>query len=212
MSNGGRVVGVVQDFHFKSLKENIDPLTMRVDRGRKGLLTVKLSSNDLTNTVASIEEKWKAVLPNEPFDYYFLDEFFDRQYRADERFGYLIFNFSMLAIIISCLGLFGLVAYSTVQRRREIGIRKVIGASVMGIVKLLSKEFLKLVGLAIIVASPLAWLVMNYWLEDFAYQIEIQWWVFVMAGTMVLTIALLTVGFHAIKAANINPVKSLRTE
>tara|TARA_R110002124_G_scaffold57700_9_gene161461 strand:- start:11815 stop:14187 length:2373 start_codon:yes stop_codon:yes gene_type:complete len=208
----GRVVGVVQDFHFKSLKENIDPLTMRVDRGRKGLLTVKLSSNDLTNTVASIEEKWKAVLPNEPFDYYFLDEFFDRQYRADERFGYLIFNFSMLAIIISCLGLFGLVAYSTVQRRREIGIRKVIGASVMGIVKLLSKEFLKLVGLAIIVASPLAWLVMNYWLEDFAYQIEIQWWVFVMAGTMVLTIALLTVGFHAIKAANINPVKSLRTE
>lgn len=208
----GRVVGVVQDFHFQSLKENIKPLTLRIDIGRKGLLTVKLRPLDITKTVASIEEKWKTIVPNEPFDYYFLDEYFDRQYRADERFGNLIFNFSMLAIIISCLGLLGLAAYSTIQRRREIGIRKVIGSSVMGIVKLLSTDFLKLVGMAILVASPLAWLVMNSWLKDFAYRIEIQWWVFALAGVSALIIALLTVSFHAVKAAIVNPVKSLRTE
>ncbi len=208
----GRVVGVVQDFHFKSLKENIEPLTLRIELGRTGRLTVKLKPDDIGKTVASIEEKWKTTVPNEPFDYYFLDEYFDRQYRADQRFGNLVFNFSLLAIIISCLGLLGLAAYSTIQRRREIGIRKVIGSSVMGIVELLSKDFLKLVGIAIIVASPLAWLVMNSWLKDFAYRIEIQWWVFAFAGISALLVALLTVSFHAIKAALANPVKSLRTE
>lgn len=208
----GKVVGVVQDFHFQSLKENIKPLTMRVDIGGKGLLAVKLTPHDISKTVASIEEKWKTIVPNEPFNYYFLDEYFDRQYRTDERFGNLIFNFSMLAIIISCMGLLGLAAYNTIQRRREIGIRKVIGSSVMDIVKLLSIEFLKLVSIAILVASPLAWLVMNSWLKDFAYRVEVQWWVFVLAGMSALFIAFLTVSFHAIKAAIANPVKSLRTE
>ncbi len=208
----GRVVGVVQDFNFKSLKENIEPLTLRVDVGRKGLLAVKLTPHDMAKTVASIEEKWKVIVPNEPFDYFFLDEYFDRQYRADERFGALIFNFSVLAIVISCLGLLGLAAYSTVKRRREIGIRKVVGSSVMGIVELLSKEFLKLVAIAILVASPLAGLAMDSWLKDFAYRTQIQWWVFALAGTSALSIALLTVSFHAIKAALTNPAKSLRTE
>lgn len=208
----GKVVGVVQDFHFKSLKEDIKPLTMRIDLGRLGNLAVKLSSQDVSQTVASIEEKWKALKPKEPFDYYFLDEYFDRQYRSEIRFGNLIFSFSMLAIIISCFGLLGLAAYSAVQRRREIGIRKVIGSSVMGIVKLLSKDFLKLVGIAFLIASPLAWLAMNSWLKDFAYRIDIQWWVFAIAGISALAIALLTVSFYAIKAALANPVKSLRTE
>ena len=208
----GRVVGVVQDFHFKSLKENIKPLTLRMEPNRTGLLTVKLTPNDIAKTVASIEETWKRIVPKEPFHYYFLDEYFDRQYRAEERFGNLIFNFSVLAIIISCLGLLGLAAYSTLQRRREIGIRKVLGSSVSRIVNLLSKDFLKLVGLAFLIASPLAWLIMNSWLKDFAYRIDIEWWMFALAGVSAFFIALLTVSFHAIKAAIVNPVKSLRTE
>jgi putative ABC transport system permease protein len=208
----GRVVGVVQDFHFKSLKENIKPLTLRIEPNRTGLLTVKLTPNDIAKTVASIEETWKRIVPKEPFHYYFLDEYFDRQYRAEERFGNLIFNFSVLAIIISCLGLLGLAAYSTLQRRREIGIRKVLGSSVSRIVNLLSKDFLKLVGLAFLIASPLAWLIMNSWLKDFAYRIDIEWWMFALAGVSAFFIALLTVSFHAIKAAIVNPVKSLRTE
>lgn len=208
----GRVIGVVKDFHFKSLKENIKPLSLRVELNRVGMLTVKLTPNAIKETVASIEETWKTIVPNEPFDYYFLDEYFDRQYRSEARFGNLIFNFSLLAIIISCFGLLGLAAYSAVQRRREIGIRKVIGSSVMGIVNLLSSEFIRLVGIAFVVACPLAWLAMNSWLKDFAYRIDIQWWVFALAGISAFSIALLAVSFHAIKAAMANPVQSLRTE
>lgn len=208
----GKVIGVVQDFHFKSLKEDIKPLTMRIDLGRLGNLAVKLTSKNVSKTVASIEEKWQVLEPKEPFDYYFLDEYFDCQYRSEIRFGNLIFNFSLLAIFISCFGLLGLAAYSAIQRRREIGIRKVIGASVMGIVQLLSKDFLKLVGIAFLIASPLAWLAMNSWLTEFAYRIEIKWWVFALAGASAFVIALITVGFHAFKAAMVEPVKSLRTE
>jgi putative ABC transport system permease protein len=208
----GKVIGVVQDFHFKSLKENIKPLTLRIEPNRTGLLTVKLAPQDIVKTVASIEEKWKTIVPSEPFDYYFLDEFFDRQYRTEERFGNLFLNFAALAILISCLGLLGLAAYSTLQRNKEIGIRKVLGSSVMGVVGLLSADFLKLVGIAFLIASPLAWMAMNSWLKDFAYRIDIQWWMFALAGTSALLIAFLTVSFHAIKAGSANPIKSLRTE
>ncbi|GAB5472846.1 MAG: ABC transporter permease [Maribacter sp.] len=208
----GKVVGVVQDFHFKSLKEDIKPLTIRIDLGRLGNLAVKLKPQDVLSTVASIEEKWKALEPKKPFEYYFLDEYFDRQYRSEVRFGNLIFNFSLLAIIISCFGLFGLTAYSAVQRRKEIGIRKVIGASVIDIVRLLSKDFLRLIGIAFLIASPLAWLAMDSWLTSFAYRIEIKWWVFGFAGVSAFSITLLTVGFHALKAAFVEPVESLRTE
>ena len=208
----GRVIGVVKDFHFKSLKENIKPLTLRIEPNRTGLLTVKLASRDITRTVASIEERWKTIVPSVPFDYYFLDEFFDRQYRTEARFGNLFLNFAALAILISCLGLLGLAAYSTLQRNKEIGIRKVLGSTVMRVVGLLSIDFLKLVGIAFLIASPIAWMAMNSWLMDFAYRIDIQWWMFALAGASALLIALLTVSFHAIKASLMNPVKSLHTE
>ena len=208
----GQIIGVVQDFHYTSLKEKIEPLTMRIEPDRNSLLTVKVDPRNIQNTIASIEEEWNKLIPQQPFDYYFLDEFFDRQYRAEERFGNLVLYFSILAIFISCLGLLGLASYSTLQRRREIGIRKIVGASVTGIVHLLSYEFLKLVLFAFLIASPLAWLLMDVWLQDFAYRINIQWWVFVVAGLSAVSIALLTVSFQAIKAALANPVNSVRVE
>lgn len=208
----GQIVGVIKDFHFRSLQQNIPPLTIRMEEGNTGLITVKLKPENIQQTVASIEEKWQTILPNAPFNYYFLDEFFDRQYRTEERFGNLFLSFAALAILISCLGLLGLAAYSTLQRRREIGIRKVLGSSISGVVNLLSLDFLKLVGIAFLIATPLAWFFMNSWLEDFAYRIDIQWWMFALAGGCALLIALLTVSFHAVKAAIVNPVKSLRSE
>jgi putative ABC transport system permease protein len=208
----GQIVGVVKDFHFRSLQENIKPLTMRIEPNMMDLVTVKVSPAQIQQTVAAIENVWQTILPASPFNYYFLDEFFDRQYRTEERFGNLFLNFAILAILISCLGLLGLAAYSTLQRKREIGIRKVIGSSIFGIVKLLSKEFLKLVGIAFFIAMPLAWLIMGQWLKDFAYRIDMQWWIFALAGASAILIALLTVSFHAVKASLANPVKSLRTE
>uniref|UniRef100_UPI003593A941 ABC transporter permease n=1 Tax=Pricia sp. TaxID=2268138 RepID=UPI003593A941 len=208
----GQIIGVVKDFHFKSLKENIKPMTLAFGTPKADLLAVKIRPDDVQGTLAAIQEKWEAILPNDTFNYYFLDEAFDRQYRAQERFGNLFLAFAFLAILISCLGLLGLAAYSTLQRKREIGIRKVIGSSVFGIVNLISKEFLKLIGIAFLIATPVAWFVMDAWLQDFAYRIDIEWWVFALAGASTLVIAMLTVSFHAIKAALANPVKSLRTE
>jgi putative ABC transport system permease protein len=141
-----------------------------------------------------------------------MDEFFDRQYRSEVRFGKLFFNFSLLAIFISCLGLLGLASYSTMQRTKEIGIRKVMGASVSGIVNLLSKDFLKLVAVSFVIAAPLSWYFMQKWLEHFAYRTGISWWVFVLAGVLALLVAVFTISFQAIKAALMNPVKSLRAE
>ena len=208
----GQVIGVVQDFHFRSLQEPIKPLSMRMESDRTNLLAVKAESKNIENTVEAIKKHWQTILPDQPYSYYFLDEFFDRQYRAEERFGKLFLNFSVLAIFIACLGLLGLASYSTIQRRREIGIRKIIGASVSGIVNLLSVEFLKLVGIAFLIATPVAWYAMDRWLEDFAYRIDISWWIFLSAGVSAMLIALITVGFHAIKAALRNPVMNLRTE
>lgn len=208
----GQIIGVTKDFHFKSLQQNIKPLTVRIEPNNTNFMAVKISPENSTQTVALIQDTWQTILPDQPFDYYFLDEFFDRQYRTEERFGNLFLNFAALAILISCLGLLGLAAYSTLQRKREIGIRKVLGSTVGGVVNLLSKEFLKLVGIAFLIATPIAWFGMHYWLEDFAYRIEIQWWMFALAGGSALLIALLTVSFHAVKASLANPVKSLRTE
>ena len=208
----GQIVGVVKDFHFTSLQEEIKPLTMRIEPERNSILAVKIGPKNVQNTIASIEQEWNKLLPQQPFDYYFLDEFFDRQYRSEQRFGALFLNFAILAIFISCLGLLGLASYSTLQRRREIGIRKIVGASVSGIVNLLSIEFLKLVLIAFLIASPVAWLLMNEWLQDFAYKIDISWWVFAVAGITAILIALFTISFQAVKAAIANPTKSLRTE
>jgi putative ABC transport system permease protein len=208
----GKIVGVMKDFHYRSLQETIKPLSMRIELKQLGLITVKISPQNLTKTIAAIEDKWKVLIPNRPFSYYFLDEFFDRQYRSEQRFGKLFFNFAVLAILISCLGLLGLASYSTLQRTREIGIRKVLGASVPGIVNLLSKDFLILVIISFFIATPVSWFFMHKWLQDFAYRINISWWIFVLAGILAVVIALATISFQAIRAAMSNPVKSLRSE
>jgi putative ABC transport system permease protein len=208
----GKIVGVMKDFHFRSLQEKIKPLSMRVELRALDLVSVKVEAKNLPATLAAIESKWKEVIPNRPFSYYFLDEFFDRQYRAEQRFGKLFFNFAILAIAISCLGLLGLASYSTYQRTREIGIRKVLGASTTGIVNMLSTDFMKLVGISFLIATPVAWYFMHKWLQDFAYRIDIQWWVFAVSGILALIVALGTISFQAIKAAIANPVKSLRSE
>jgi putative ABC transport system permease protein len=209
----GTVIGVVKDFHFKSLQESITPLTFRfLDFWNGDLVSVKIEGNNIKNTLTRIENEWKAQNPEKPFTYFFMNEYFDRQYRADERFEKLFLDFAVLAIFISCLGLLGLASYSTMQRTKEIGVRKVMGASTGSIVGLLSKDFLILVLLAFFVASPLAWFGMNKWLQNFAYQTDIEWWVFVVAAVLSASIAFATISFQSIKAALMNPVKSLRSE
>ncbi len=163
----GTIIGVMKDFHFRSLQQEIKPLSMRIEPQGCNLISINLSTQNLPKTIAAIESKWNTLIPARPFSYFFLDEFFDKQYRSEERFGKLFLNFAVLAIFISCLGLLGLASYSTMQRTREIGIRKVLGASVPNIVNLLSKDFLKLVAIAIIIASPIAWWVMHNWLQGF---------------------------------------------
>lgn len=208
----GVIIGVVKDFHFRSLQENIKPLTMRIEPQDCDMISVNVAPGDLSGTLAAIERKWRTLMPDRPFSYFFLDEFFDRQYRTEERFGKLFFNFALLAIIISCLGLLGLASYSAIQRTREIGIRKVMGASVADIVNLLSRDFLKLVLISFIIATPVAWYFMHKWLQVFAYRISIGWWVFAVAGIIALIIAIGTISYQALKAALADPVKSMRAE
>ena len=208
----GTIIGVVKDFHYQSLQNVIRPLSMRIEPDGVDQISINVRASNLPATIAAIENKWKTVIPYRPFSYFFVDEFFDRQYRSQDRFGKLFLYFAVLAIFISCLGLLGLASYSTIQRTKEIGVRKVLGASVGNIVNLLSKEFMILVGFAFVVAAPVSWLLMRQWLKDFAYRISIGWWIFILAGVLALVIALLTISFQAIKAAVANPIKSLRTE
>jgi putative ABC transport system permease protein len=208
----GTIIGVVKDFHFRSLQENIKPLTLRLEPRDCEVVSVRVAPGNLSGTIAAIERHWKTMMPNRPFSYFFLDEFFDRQYRTEERFGKLFLNFAVLAILISCLGLLGLASYSAIQRTREIGIRKVMGASVSDIVNLLSKDFLKLVLISFVIATPVAWYFMHKWLEVFAYRISIGWWVFALSGFIAVLIAIGTISYQAIKAALADPVKSMRAE
>ena len=210
----GKIIGVIKNFHYQGLQQEIRPLSLRIEPGGCSLLSVKVTTANLKETIASIEKTWHQFIPNRPFSYYFVDDMFDRQYRGEVRFGRLFLYFSGLAIFISCLGLLGLASYSTVQRTKEIGVRKVLGASVTGIVRLLSKDFLVLVGIGFVVATPLSFWLMKRWLEGFAYRIDIfsAWWIFAAAGIMAALIAMLTISFQAIKAAFANPVESLRTE
>ena len=208
----GKIIGVIKNFNFQSLHQDIKPLSIRVEPENFHIISMKVAAANLPATIAAVEKKWKAAIPNRPFSYFFVDEAFDRQYRAEERFGNLFLDFAILAIFISCLGLLGLASYSTTQRTKEIGIRKVMGASVGSITGLLSKDFLKLVLVAIVIALPVAWFAMNRWLQDFAYRSTIPWWIFLVTGIIATLIALITISFQAIKAAIANPVKSLRTE
>ncbi|MCY7351982.1 MAG: ABC transporter permease [Cytophagaceae bacterium] len=205
-----RVIGVVKDFHFKSLHESITPLLMVYERNW-GLI-VKVKTTDMAGFLASLKTQWTQFGVEEPFTYAFMDELVDKTYQSEQKVGVILNSFALLTIFIACLGLFGLATFTAEQRTKEIGVRKVLGASVASIVGLLSKDFLKLVLVAMVLAAPIAWYAMNQWLQDFAYKIDLEWWVFALAGLLALLIALLTVSFQAIKAALMNPVKSLRSE
>lgn len=205
-----RVIGVVKDFHFKSLHESISPLLMVLENNWG--LTVKVNTKDMAGLLASMKSKWGTFGVEEPFTYAFMDELVNKTYHAEQKTGIILSIFAALTIFVACLGLFGLVTFTAEQRKKEIGIRKVLGASVMSITALLSKDFLKLVLVAFVIASPLASLIMSKWLEDFAYRISINWWIFACAAIIAILITLVTVSYQSIKAAIANPVKSLRTE
>ncbi|POY38563.1 cell division protein FtsX [Solitalea longa] len=205
------IIGVVKNFHYQSLRQNIGPLCLFLAK-TDGYAAFKVKTSSVKSLIAQVETKWKALAPGMPFSYRFLDGAFDEMYRSEQHIGKIAIIFALLAIVIACLGLFGLVAYSAEQRTKEIGIRKVLGASAANIIAMLSKDFLKLVLIASLIAFPIAWYAMNKWLQDFVYRIEIGWWVFVLAGLTALVIALVTLSFQSVKAALANPVKSLRTE
>jgi putative ABC transport system permease protein len=204
------VIGVVKNFNFKSLHEAISPLYMTLQP--EGGLIFKIKTTDVAGLLAAMKKDWDAYNTGEPFTYNFMDDLFNKTYSTEQKTGNILNIFSVLIILVACLGLFGLVTYTAEQRTKEIGIRKVLGASVSQVTQMLSKEFLKLVLIASLIAFPVAWWAMNKWLQSFAYRIHISWWIFVVAGLIALLIALLTVSFQAIKAAIANPVKSLRTE
>jgi putative ABC transport system permease protein len=206
------IVGVIANYHHQGLQKAIDPMAILPIPNIRSYYSVKLRSGDARQTIAAMQAQWSHYFPNDPFKYFFLDESFNAQYKADIRFGQVFGLFAFLAILIACFGLLGLSAYNVLQRTKEIGIRKVLGASARNLVILLSSEFLLLVCISLFIAIPIAWWVMNNWLQDFAYRISIQWWVFVMAGILAIGIALSTVGLQALRAALANPVKSLRTE
>ncbi len=208
----GEVVGVVQDFHYASLHQAIAPMIVINSPDFVRFLSVKVKTGNFAETLSFLRQRWEAIFPESPFVFSFLDEDLNRLYRAEEKMGQVFGYFTILAVMISCLGLFGLAAFAAEQRTKEIGVRKVLGASVSGIAALLSKEFLKLVLLANLIACPLAYFAMNKWLQDFAYCIDIGWWVFALAGGTALLIALLTVSTQALKAALANPVEALRYE
>lgn len=208
----GTIKAVAKDFNFASLHQEITPIVMFPEYDWFGKLLIKTSGKNTAATIAAIQAKWKGFYPNKPFDYHFLDQEFEEMYKTDQRTGSILKAFTMVTIFISCLGLFGLAVFSTRQRVKEIGIRKVLGANVMSIVGLISSDFLKLVLIAVIISSPLAWYAMSAWLQDFAFRIDIQWYVFLLAGGMAIFIAFVTVGYQSFKAALSNPVKSLRSE
>jgi putative ABC transport system permease protein len=205
------VIGVVKNFNYESLRQNIGALCMKIGKDA-GTISFRMKTTDVSQTINQIRNTWKQIAPNEPFTFSFLNEEFDHMYRSEQRSGKIFISFAVLAVLIACLGLFGLAAYAAEQRTKEIGIRKILGATVSNIVTMLSKDFLKLVLIASLIAFPVAWWFMNKWLQDFAYRIHISWWVFVLATFVSVFIAIITVSFQAVKAALTNPVKNLRTE
>ncbi|MBL7783543.1 MAG: ABC transporter permease [Saprospiraceae bacterium] len=206
------IVGVLPDFHQKSLHHAIEPLVFVPSYSTSNKISLRLAGEQLDQTLALIQKTYLEFFPGNVFKYAFVEDNFQKLYLADIRFGNILGFFTLLTILIACLGLFGLASYTTMLRTKEIGIRKVLGASVTGITSLLASDFLKLVLLAILIAAPLAWYFMQQWLTDFAYRIEIQWWMFVVSGVVALGIAFVTVGFQSVKSALANPVQSLRNE
>jgi putative ABC transport system permease protein len=205
------VIGVVKDFHFKSLHYSISPLVMVLGNSSDNLI-VKTTTGDMAGLVRTMQKSWTDLKAGAPFVYSFLDERFNNTYRAEQKLGMILGIFAGLTIFVACLGLFGLATFTAEQRTKEIGIRKVLGATVGSIVTLLSKDFLKLVFIAFVVATPVAWYLMNKWLQDFAYPVSISWWVFAFAALLAITITLITISFRSLRAATNNPVISLRSE
>ena len=207
-----KVVGVVKDFHTLSMHNKIEPLVIYYNQSGFSVIAIKLSASNISGTVSKLRNRWASLFPGQTFDYAFLDEAFDNLYRSEEQMNEIFFSFSLIAILISCLGLFGLATYLTERRAKEVGIRKVMGASMSGILILLSKDFTKWVLIANIIAWPISYYFMNKWLQEFAYRITITFWPFLFSGLIALLIAVLTVSYQSIKAALSNPVKSLRYE
>ncbi|HVV53914.1 MAG TPA: FtsX-like permease family protein, partial [Mucilaginibacter sp.] len=208
----GTIIGVVKDFHYASMREKITPAAFYYRPSYFSTIYVKTTGRDASQAIRAAGKQFKQYNGQYPFSYSFLDEIFDNIYKGESQEATLFDYFSGIAIFISCLGLLGLATYTAQVRVREIGVRKVLGASVANITGMLSMDFLKLVLIAILIASPVAWYLMHKWLQDFAYRIHIQWWVFAVAGVLAIAIAFATISYQAIKAALMNPVKSLRSE
>jgi len=208
----GPVVGVVKDFNFSSLREPIGPMLILLGRGYSRAFMARINGSDVQGTLGRLEMMWKQRIPDRPFTYHFLDEDYNKLYVGEQRSSTLFTVAATLAILLACLGLFGLAAFTTVQRTKEIGIRRVLGANITSITMLIARNFLIMIGIAILIAVPLAWYAGNQWLQDFAFRIPVQGWVFIAASVATILIALITVGFHSVRSALMNPVKSLRTE
>lgn len=208
----GPVIGVVKDFHYKSLHERVEPAVMHIYPQAYSKIAVKLDGGKIESEIASISTLWSKFSPDYPIEYSFLDESFNTMYKAEDKLKTLLSFFTTITIFVACLGLLGLAAYAAERRKKELGIRKVLGASVHGLAGLLLKDFVKLVLIALVIASPVAWYFMNKWLETFAYRISIAWWMFALAAVLAIGLAMLTVSFQAVKAALTNPVRNLRSE
>ncbi|HSU27960.1 MAG TPA: ABC transporter permease [Chitinophagaceae bacterium] len=206
------IIGIADNFHQQSLREAFEPLIFRLIPGVRGYLSINIPAAHASGTITLVKSNWNKFFPGNTFEYFFLDDHFDQQYKADQRFGQVFGLFTLLAILVACLGLFGLASFTTIQRTKEIGIRKILGASVLMILKLLYREFALLLLIAFVIAVPLAWLMLVNWLQGYAFRINIYWAYFLIPFVAIMIIALLTVSFQSIKAAIANPVKSLRTE
>ncbi|QHT65259.1 FtsX-like permease family protein [Rhodocytophaga rosea] len=206
------VRGVLKDYHQKSLQYKHDPIIYAFRPATKRFYSLKVDTHNLSQTLAQIEDSWKRIFPGNPLESFFLDDSFDEQYKADRQFGYLITFFSALAILVACMGLFGLISFTVIGRTKEIGVRKVLGASVSSIFLILSKDFLKLIVIASVVAWPLAYWSISRWLQNYEYHIEVKLWLLVLPSVLVIVIAMLTISFQTLKAAKTNPVKALKYE
>ena len=206
------VIGVVEDFNFESMKKNVRPVCFTIGRRVPTILSARVSAKDMPALIGAVDDLWKGFVADQPIRFAFLDERFARMYDDVRRTGHIFDAFAVLAIIIACLGLLGLSAYMVELRTKEIGIRKVLGASVRNVTVLLSKDFIRPILIAIVIATPLAWYGMHQWLQNFAYRVNVEWWMFALAGMLAVFIALATISFQSVKAALANPVKSLRSE
>jgi ABC-type antimicrobial peptide transport system permease subunit len=206
------VVGVLKDFNDRSFRHDLAPLLITTNVTMYRQAAIKLTTTNMSSTMQSVKKIWEQTFPDYVYEYRFLDDKIESFYKQESQLSNLYKIFAVIAIFLSCLGLYGLASFMAVQRIKEVGIRKVLGASVSGVVYLFSKEFIILITIAFIIASPVAWYFMNQWLQDYVYRINISWWIFIVGGLSAIVIALITVSFKAIKAALANPVKSLRSE